>query len=102
MFFLIFESMFNSRIHHKNLKSQVIYELYTFRPPLLAMLVNKKSKEQNAANTLYFIYYEKTFIRRKVKLYMCYIYDTLNGKKFWKICVTLQWHISFHYINGQF
>ena len=25
MSFLIFESMFNSRIHHKNLKSQVIY-----------------------------------------------------------------------------
>ena len=28
MSFLIFESMFSSRIHHKNLESQIIYEHY--------------------------------------------------------------------------
>ena len=36
MSFLTYESMFNSRIHHKNFKSQVIYEQYfnyTFWPP---------------------------------------------------------------------
>ena len=45
--FLIFESIFNSRMQRKNLKSQIIYEHYfnyTFWPPLLAMLVNEKLK----------------------------------------------------------
>ena len=38
--------------------------------------------------------------RRKVKIYMCS--DTLNGKNFQKICVTLQWHRPLRYVNGQF
>ena len=51
-----------------------------------------------------FIYGEKIcqhrHQRREDKLYMCS--DTLNGKNFWKICVTLQCHRPFHFINGQF
>ena len=46
--------------------------------------------------SLYFVYEVKInqnlHQRRKVKIYMCS--DTLNGKNFWKICVTLQWHID--------
>ena len=44
MFFLIFESIFTSRIPHKNIESQIIYEHYfnyTFWSPLLAVIVNE-------------------------------------------------------------
>ena len=47
MSFLIFEIIFSSRIHYKNLKPQIIYEHYfnyTFWRPLFAVLVNQKSK----------------------------------------------------------
>ena len=40
MSFLIFEIMFSSRIHYKNLKYQIIYEHY-FN---YTVLVNEKSK----------------------------------------------------------
>ena len=91
MSFLIFESIFSSRIYHKSLKSQVIYEQYfnyTLWPPLLAVLV----KEMLAIKcSEYFVYWEKICQNRhqrtKVKIYICS--DTLNGKSFQKIFVTL-------------
>ena len=104
MYFLIFESIFNSRIQHKNIKSKDIYEHYfnyIFWSPLLAVLINQNKKKIKCCGNL--IYEEKIcqnlYQRRKVKLCMCS--DTLNGKNFQKICVTLQWHRSFHYVNGQ-
>ena len=36
---------------------------------------------------------------RKIKLNM--YSDTLNGKNFGKICVTLLWHRPFLYVDGQ-
>ena len=78
MSFLIFESMFNSRVQNKNLKSQVICE-FTFWPPLLAVLVNEKLKKIKCCG--YFVYREKICQNRhqmrEIKLYMCS--DTLNG-----------------------
>ena len=35
-----------------------------------------------------------------LKLYICS--DTLNGKNFRKICVSLQWHRFFVTLTGQF
>ena len=80
---LIFESMFCSRIHHKNLESYIIYEHYfnyICWPPLLAVLVSEKSKSENAldVSSMRYKICQNLHQRRKVKNYMCS--DTLNGK----------------------
>ena len=79
MSFFIFESILNSRIHHKNLKSLVIYEHYfnfIFWSPSLAVLVNKKSEEQTAVNIKIFRNLHQRW--KVITLYVCS--DTLNGK----------------------
>ena len=104
MSFLIFEIIFSSRIHYKNLKSKIIYEQYfnyIFRQPLFAVLVNEN---QSIKCSGYFVYEVKIcqnlHQRMNVKIYMCS--DTLKGKNLGKICATLQWHRPVRYINGRF
>ena len=67
----------------------------TFWQPLLAMLV--KTKSENIMQWI-FCYEEKicgnSHQRRQVKLYNC--------KNLQKICVKLQSHRPFYYVNGQF